>query len=55
MMALRHAFDAKSMIFIFILAMEGLFIKIIRGNYPPIPNHYSDELKELLGRILVGK
>jgi len=38
-----------------LLAMEGLFIKIIRGNYPPIPNHYSDELKELLGRILVGK
>lgn len=55
MMALRHAFDAKSIFTVYFLAMEGLFIKIIRGNYPPIPNHYSDDLKELLERILVGK
>ncbi|KAM3146684.1 hypothetical protein pb186bvf_001214 [Paramecium bursaria] len=44
MMALRHAFDAKT--------MEGLFIKIIRGQYPPVPNHFSEDLKNLLAQML---
>ncbi|CAD8080389.1 unnamed protein product [Paramecium sonneborni] len=45
MIALRHAFDAKT--------IEGLGIKILRGQYPPIPKHYSEELKKLVTQLLV--
>ncbi|CAD8161338.1 unnamed protein product [Paramecium pentaurelia] len=45
MISLRHAFDAKT--------IEGLGIKILRGQYPPIPEHYSDELKNLVTKLLV--
>mgnify|MGYP001951732198 FL=1 len=40
MVTLRHAFDANS--------MKGLVLKILRGSYPQIPKHYSDNLKELI-------
>jgi NIMA (never in mitosis gene a)-related kinase len=33
MVTLRHAFDANS--------MKGLVLKILRGQYPAIPSHYS--------------
>jgi len=36
MLTLQHAFDANS--------MKGLVYKILRGNYPPIPEHYSSEI-----------
>ncbi|CAD8174012.1 unnamed protein product [Paramecium pentaurelia] len=44
MMALKHAFEAKT--------MEGLFLKIISGKYQPIPINYSQELIQLLKDIL---
>jgi NIMA (never in mitosis gene a)-related kinase len=44
MVTLKHAFDANS--------MKALVIKILRGNYPPIPNCYSNELKALLDDML---
>ncbi|CAD8154014.1 unnamed protein product [Paramecium pentaurelia] len=44
MMALKHAFDAKT--------MEGLFLKIITGKYQPVPTFYSQELIQLLKDIL---
>ncbi|CAD8066155.1 unnamed protein product [Paramecium sonneborni] len=44
MMALKHAFDAKT--------MEGLVLKIISGKYQPIPTCYSQELIQLLKDIL---
>ena len=44
MVTLRHAFDANS--------MKGLVLKILRGNYPDIPNHYSQDLKDLLKDML---
>lgn len=40
MMSLNHAFDAVS--------MKGLVLKILRGNYPKPPSHYSIELHQLL-------
>ena len=45
MVTLRHAFDANS--------MKGLVLKILRGNYPPIPNTYSNELKEIIADMLI--
>ncbi|CAK79715.1 unnamed protein product (macronuclear) [Paramecium tetraurelia] len=44
MMALKHAFEAKT--------MEGLFLKIINGKYQPMPINYSQELIQLLKDIL---
>jgi len=40
MTTLRHAFDAQS--------MKGLVMKIVRGVYPPIPQQYSAELRNLI-------
>jgi NIMA (never in mitosis gene a)-related kinase len=45
MVTLRHAFDANS--------MKGLVLKILRGNYPPIPSTYSNELKEIIADMLI--
>lgn len=45
MVTLRHAFDANS--------MKGLVLKILRGNYPQIPNTYSNDLKELISDMLI--
>jgi NIMA (never in mitosis gene a)-related kinase len=44
MVTLKHAFDANS--------MKALVIKILRGNYPPLPPCYSPEMTELLNEIL---
>lgn len=41
---LRHAFDSSN--------MKGLVLKILRGNYPPIPDIYSDNLRNLLSEML---
>ncbi|KAL0249050.1 hypothetical protein GEMRC1_004284 [Eukaryota sp. GEM-RC1] len=43
MTTLRHAFDANN--------MKGLVLKILRGVYPPIPSHYSSELRSLIARM----
>ncbi|KAL0216147.1 hypothetical protein P9112_008331 [Eukaryota sp. TZLM1-RC] len=40
MTTLRHAFDANN--------MKGLVLKILRGVYPPIPSHYSNDLRNLI-------
>jgi NIMA (never in mitosis gene a)-related kinase len=45
MLTLRHAFDANS--------MKGLVLKILKGNYPPIPEHYSQDMKDLLADMLI--
>jgi len=45
MVTLKHAFDASS--------MKGLVLKILRGNYPPIPSHYSKDLNDLLADMLI--
>jgi len=45
MVTLRHAFDANS--------MKGLVLKILRGNYPPIPATYSKELNEIIADMLI--
>jgi len=45
MVTLRHAFDANS--------MKGLVLKILRGNYPPIPSTYSKELNEIIADMLI--
>jgi NIMA (never in mitosis gene a)-related kinase len=44
MTTLKHAFDANS--------MKALVIKILRGNYPPIPNCYSQGLKDIIDSML---
>jgi NIMA (never in mitosis gene a)-related kinase len=44
MLTLRHAFDANS--------MKGLVLKILKGIYPPIPSHYSDDMKSLISELL---
>ena len=44
LVTLCHAFDANS--------MKGLVMKILRGNYPPIPSYYSDDLKHLIADML---
>jgi serine/threonine protein kinase len=33
--------------------MKGLVLKILRGNYPQIPSHYSQDLKDLLADMLI--
>ena len=45
MVTLKHAFDANS--------MKGLVLKILRGNYPPIPSNYSQDLKDLIADMLI--
>jgi NIMA (never in mitosis gene a)-related kinase len=45
MVTLRHAFDANS--------MKGLVLKILRGSYPAIPDHYSQDLKDLISDMLI--
>ncbi|EGR33731.1 protein kinase domain protein, partial [Ichthyophthirius multifiliis] len=42
--ALKPPFESEN--------MHALVMKIIRGNYNPIPNQYSQELKKLLAEIL---
>ncbi|CAG8477081.1 12448_t:CDS:2, partial [Dentiscutata heterogama] len=44
MTALRHAFEAKS--------TTGLFLKISKGIYPPIPSLYSKNLRKLVSSLL---
>jgi len=44
MVTLNHAFDANS--------MKGLVMKILRGNYPPIPSTYSANVKTLISELL---
>ena len=45
MVTLRHAFDSNS--------MKGLVLKILRGTYPEIPSHYSQDLKDLICEMLI--
>ncbi|KAL1510705.1 hypothetical protein AB1Y20_006999 [Prymnesium parvum] len=44
---LSYAFDANN--------MQGLMSKILRGRYPPIPAHYSAELRALVDELLRTK
>merc|ERR1712048_123986 len=44
MTTLKHAFDANS--------LNGLAGKIVRGKYPPIPHQYSQELRQLIAKML---
>ena len=32
--------------------MNGLFKKILRGNYPAIPTHFSMDMRQLIKAIL---
>lgn len=41
---MKHPFDAKT--------QGGLFLKIIKGDYEPIPEHYSKALAEIIARCL---
>jgi len=41
---LNHAFDASNLL--------GLVFKIVQESYPPIPDVYSPELRELVGQLL---
>ncbi|KAL4427207.1 hypothetical protein ABPG74_022294 [Tetrahymena malaccensis] len=45
MTTLNHAFDANS--------MKGLVLKILRGTYPPIPEQYSQDLRDLISEMLI--
>ena len=44
MATLNHAFDSDS--------LRGLVARILKGNYPPIPKVYSQELSNLIGELL---
>lgn len=33
--------------------MKGLVLKILRGNYPAIPNTYSEDLKGIIADMLI--
>jgi serine/threonine protein kinase len=44
---LRHAFDAQS--------INGLAVKILKGNYPPINSMYSKGLRDLISKMLSVK
>mmetsp|Transcript_98706 Transcript_98706/g.156014 ORF Transcript_98706/g.156014 Transcript_98706/m.156014 type:complete len:531 (-) Transcript_98706:95-1687(-) len=44
MVALRPPFRAED--------MEGLYRKVLRGQYPRIPAHYSNDLAEVIGILL---
>ncbi|KAL0481107.1 hypothetical protein AKO1_012887 [Acrasis kona] len=41
---LKHAFNGQN--------LPSLVLKILKGNYPPIPAQYSDNLKNLIARAL---
>ncbi|XP_068599346.1 LOW QUALITY PROTEIN: serine/threonine-protein kinase Nek1 [Brachionichthys hirsutus] len=43
MCTLKHAFEAGN--------MKNLVLKIIRGTYPPVSVHYSQELRSLLAQL----
>ncbi|XP_029905884.1 serine/threonine-protein kinase Nek1 isoform X2 [Myripristis murdjan] len=43
MCTLKHAFEAGN--------MKNLVLKIIRGSYPPVSVHYSQDLRFLLGQL----
>lgn len=43
MCTLKHAFEAGN--------MKNLVLKIIRGSYPPVSGHYSQELRSLLAQL----
>ncbi|XP_066533295.1 serine/threonine-protein kinase Nek1 isoform X2 [Hoplias malabaricus] len=43
MCTLKHAFEAGN--------MKNLVLKIIRGSYPPVSAHYSQDLRSLLGLL----
>ncbi|XP_020487460.1 serine/threonine-protein kinase Nek1 isoform X1 [Labrus bergylta] len=43
MCTLKHAFEAGN--------MKNLVLKIIRGSYPPVSLHYSQELRSLLAQL----
>uniref|UniRef100_A0A8B9L9W0 non-specific serine/threonine protein kinase n=1 Tax=Astyanax mexicanus TaxID=7994 RepID=A0A8B9L9W0_ASTMX len=43
MCTLKHAFEAGN--------MKNLVLKIIRGSYPPVSMHYSQDLRSLLGLL----
>ncbi|XP_073333314.1 serine/threonine-protein kinase Nek1 isoform X3 [Pagrus major] len=43
MCTLKHAFEAGN--------MKNLVLKIIRGSYPPVSVHYSQELRSLLAHL----
>ncbi|XP_036438240.1 serine/threonine-protein kinase Nek1 isoform X2 [Colossoma macropomum] len=43
MCTLKHAFEAGN--------MKNLVLKIIRGSYPPVSVHYSQDLRSLLGLL----
>uniref|UniRef100_A0A8C5F5T1 non-specific serine/threonine protein kinase n=1 Tax=Gadus morhua TaxID=8049 RepID=A0A8C5F5T1_GADMO len=43
MCTLKHAFEAGN--------MKNLVLKIIRGSYPPVSLHYSQDLRSLLGLL----
>ncbi len=45
MCVLKHAFDANNLL--------GLVWKIVQEDYPPIPQHYSTDLKTLIGFVCV--
>ena len=32
--------------------MQGLYKKILKGNYPKIPDHFSSDLNELLSAMI---
>ena len=32
--------------------MDGLFRKVLKGIYPKIPSHYSDEVNRMLKRLI---
>lgn len=44
MMSLKHAFDAAD--------MTSLVMKILRGEHLPIPQQFSNELKDLVRQLL---
>lgn len=44
MLCYRHPFEAKD--------VSTLVVRVIRGNFPPIPRRYSSEVCELLVRLL---
>jgi NIMA (never in mitosis gene a)-related kinase 1/4/5 len=44
MTALSPPFTAKD--------MKGLYSKVIKGNYPKIPNQYSSDLGAMIGGLL---
>lgn len=42
---MNHAFDAQN--------MKSLIQKILKGTYPPLPDIYSNDLKNLLSQMLI--